>query len=317
MNKRIVEIFALTAAMAVGCHAAAIFDADFNSSAEGAVTGVSTLNDGTAIGSWSFQNAALGYAGGISTGADRAAAFAHNSGGITGMTMLDSAGVTYSGTYPETQTVDPTNVGVTKVIANFTAVGGFSGTDSTTINFDWGIFGTSNPGAFKHSYVRGLSSTGKEVFELLFVNGSGPASRTVYAREAGDDSTTLTAANAGTPEGTEIYNNLDADMNRTTMGGLPADLLGVSITLSNGQVTFGLERGTDAGNGLTFGINDGTATDIASLEFSEIWNTGIGGQNKGFWLDNVTVDAIPEPTTLGLVAGLGGALAFIRRKFMI
>ena len=37
--------------------------------------------------------------------------------------------------------------------------------------------------------------------------------------------------------------------------------------------------------------------------------------NTGFEIDNVSV--IPEPAALGLLCGMGGAILFIRRRFMI
>ena len=35
------------------------------------------------------------------------------------------------------------------------------------------------------------------------------------------------------------------------------------------------------------------------------------------YIDDVTVSAIPEPATLGMVAAFGGGILFIRRKLMI
>lgn len=44
---------------------------------------------------------------------------------------------------------------------------------------------------------------------------------------------------------------------------------------------------------------------------------GADGTGKGLGIDNVSVTAIPEPATMGLVALFGGAVLFIRRRFMI
>jgi hypothetical protein len=50
-------------------------------------------------------------------------------------------------------------------------------------------------------------------------------------------------------------------------------------------------------------------------------STDLGGYTSagGIFLDNISVDitTIPEPATLGLVGAFGGAVLFIRRRFMI
>lgn len=315
MSKRMTALCAVLGS-AVFCQAAIVFDATFDDATSGAVTGAGSLNAGTAVGSWSFQNADAGYAGGISTGTDKAAAFASDSNDVLAdMSELDTVSVAFGTTYPETKKVDPSLAGVTKVIANFSVAGGLTGTQSTAISFDWGIFGTSNIGAFKHSYVRGLSSTGQEIFELLLVAGSGDGTRNIYARQAGDDDFTLTAVNAGTPEGVQLISSLDNGINSTTTTA-PVNLLGVAISLANGKVTYGFERGTASGAALTYDINTSGATDIARLEFSEVWNSSVNTANKGFWLDDVNVTTIPEPATLGLIAAMGGSVLFIRRFFV-
>ncbi len=316
MSKRTTALCAVLGS-AVFCQAAIVFDATLDAAASGAVTGAGSLNAGTAVGSWSFQNADAGYAGGISAGTDKAAAFANDSNdALADMSELDTVSVAFGTTYPETKTVDPSLAGVTKVIANFSVAGGLTGTDSTAISFDWGVFGTSNTGAFKHSYVRGLSSTGQEIFELLLVSGSSDGIRNIYARQAGDDDFTLTAANAGIPEGVQLISGLDNGVNSAVVATAPANLLGVAISLANGKVTYAFERGTASGAALTYDINTLGATDIAALEFSEVWNSAANLQNKGFWLDNVAVSTIPEPATLGLIAAMGGSVFFIRRFFV-
>lgn len=282
----------LLAAVAIGSHAGTIFQADFNASAPGAITSTTTLNDGTTVGSWSFENATNGYCGGISLGSDRAAAFAHHSGGIANMTILDSPGTSVTN-FGVAEVVDPTLPGVTKVIANLSEPGTFSGGTVATVKFDWGMFGTSSSGAFKHSYVRGLSSTGQELFELLFVNGSANTTRTIFVRGIDDDSITLISASNGTPEGTEILTNILSTSNRTNLDGTPSAMLAVTISIDNGNVTYALEQ--SGGPSVTtngFALNTPAATDIATLEFCEIWNSGVDGQNKGFWLDNVKVTSV-------------------------
>ena len=42
-----------------------------------------------------------------------------------------------------------------------------------------------------------------------------------------------------------------------------------------------------------------------------------GNGDSGLWSDNVTFDVIPEPATLGLVCLMGGAVVWVRKRFMI
>ena len=82
-----------------------------------------------------------------------------------------------------------------------------------------------------------------------------------------------------------------------------------------GAGTMDIEAGTLIVNG------DITAT-LAFLQGSG-WITAYGGTGtvlmdyNNINVGQTTLYAIPEPATLGMVAAFGGALLFIRRKFMI
>jgi hypothetical protein len=58
-----------------------------------------------------------------------------------------------------------------------------------------------------------------------------------------------------------------------------------------------------------------TADQLANFGFG----FGGSGQNNQdrFFIDNVALNVIPEPATLGMVSAMGAGLLFIRRRFMI
>lgn len=66
------------------------------------------------------------------------------------------------------------------------------------------------------------------------------------------------------------------------------------------------------------GLADSTLQ-VGGTAIFELAFTGgtAGSAGHHLWLDNIGVSAVPEPATLGLVAVFGGAVLFIRRRFMI
>lgn len=54
------------------------------------------------------------------------------------------------------------------------------------------------------------------------------------------------------------------------------------------------------------------------LKFFDSSNNGSGEGSRNIYIDSISYSAaIPEPATLGLVAAFGGAVLFVRRRFMI
>ena len=71
-------------------------------------------------------------------------------------------------------------------------------------------------------------------------------------------------------------------------------------------------------NGVVVGALDITGLNPGDNVWLRIGESRPGGQTSGdLMMDNVTVTAIPEPATLGMVALFGGGILFIRRKLMI
>jgi autotransporter-associated beta strand protein len=132
-----------------------------------------------------------------------------------------------------------------------------------------------------------LDANGNEVFELLWYQGSTSAIAQILARSATQTQTTLPAGNQQPQiQGTVVDNNINAGgVNSASASTAPSALVPVNITLANNQVTYVVDNGTPA----TFALNS-NATNITKLEFCEVWNqTLVDTQNKGFWLDNVSV----------------------------
>ncbi len=102
-----------------------------------------------------------------------------------------------------------------------------------------------------------------------------------------------------------------------------------NVMYANGQwATANVSR--DGGQTVT-NIVSGTLTDVAGggatslttaafdmTGFSNIAISFMGSSvtTTGLTIDNVSIDAIPEPATLGMVAVFGGAILFVRRKMM-
>ena len=298
------RFFAVAAVVGVGASASAqtiLFDHDFEDApnAGSAVTSVGDLGTPN-VGSMSFSGAPIGGIGGTRP----ALAVGFNANGISNMTLPTENSVTFDAivdpenfSFPETQVADAGSGD--RVFADFATPGTITSSSvSTDISFSFGHFGTSNTGSFKHTYIRGLDASDNEVFELLFVAGSGNLAREWYARGPSDDSIELTAAGAGTPEGQLLAEGFGGAFNSTNVAaGRPAQAMLVDISLSNSMVTFdiGSTNGTGtptAINGMALPINSG-ATSISRLEFGSVWNANVNGQNNGYWIDDLFATTTP------------------------
>lgn len=275
-----------------------------------AVTSLADLGS-PGIGSFSFSGSAFGAIGGTRP----AFAAAHRSNGsIANMTQMAANSVDYGTDFssPVTRVADAGSGDL--FFADFATAGGFTGNQRTQIDFNIGSFGNSNTTSFKYTFVRGLDAANNEVFELLFVAGSGGQIREVFARGADDDSTTLSSSgdpsipDTATVEGTKLIDSSSFGFNGTNVAnGRPSNLWNVSIVLENGGVTFDIGGGgviTPTANANdVFGINSG-ATSISRLEFSSVWNSTVDDQNKGYWVDDIGAFSVPTPGT-ALLLGLG------------
>ena len=83
----------------------------------------------------------------------------------------------------------------------------------------------------------------------------------------------------------------------------------LSLTISASSFDFSSTRAAGANYSAT-GLDNrdgGTYADIASVEFSSV------GTNYGFYIDNLVVEGVPEPSSAALL-GLAGLGFLARRK---
>ena len=318
--RRFLTFLIAAIATAATANAEMIFSHDFENAPNpgAAVSGVADLGS-PSVGSLAFSGLPFGGIGGTRP----AFALGHNPNGLANMTQPAANSVEFDAivdpvnfSFPETKVADAGSGDL--LFAEFDAPGRFAGPgESTEISFVWASFGNNNTAQFKHQFVRGLDSAGREVFELLLVSGSGAAIRQVYARDADDDSITLTDANNGQPEGILLANEFGFNLNGTNVaGGRPSGGYTVSITLENGMVTYdiGASGGAftnTAANGAPLPVNS-AATEVTRLEFSSVWNASVDGQNKGYWLDDVHASTVPEP--VGALLAVVAATAALGRN---
>ncbi len=206
--------------------------------------------------------------------------------------------------------------------------------ETTTISFNLASFGTNNPTFFKYAHVIGLSSTGDEVFQILWRCGSGPLTREVYARELGQDNTTFVGETVVDPvtgeqtivgsfdslDGTLILSGVNFNISSTNVDSAPGGQVAVAITIDDagwGAAAAPLSGGTNANStGQTpatgLGIASG-ATDLESIVFFSSQNLVNGGQNNGVWIDNLLVqtDRTVASTVLKGDVDLDGAVTFL------
>jgi hypothetical protein len=289
------------------CRADLVFSHDFDNGTAGAVTALGDLGT-PSVGAFAVEGGVAPSYGFISgdgaftSGNDANTRVTIPAAGAPplGTAFEASAGTSFNGLAP-----------ANRLFANFAAAD-ITGGNGAIVNFDVGSYGTQNLGAFKALNVRGLSSTGDEVFESWISFGSGNGSRRIYAREAGDTTYTRTSNTAGSPEGTLLYNNIPGAWNSTNNADAPGGLATLTISIVDGMVTYDSSVG-NAGATLTFAQNSG-ATDLAQIEFTSV-NFNQGG-NSGYWLDNVAVNttAVPEPGSTIVFGTLALGLISRRRR---
>ena len=215
--------------------------------------------------------------------------------------------------------------------------------ETTTISFNLASFGTNNDTSFKYSHIIGLSSTGDEVFQLLWRSGSTPFFREVYARELGQDNTTfveetvldpvtglpvvdpitglpMTVSRFDSLDGTLVLSGVNFNINSTDNNSAPSGQVAVTVTIDDsgwGASAAPTAGGTNANStGETpatgLGIASG-ATDLASIVFFSSQNSINGGQNNGIWIDNLLVQT-DQTVDTGVIKGdvdMSGTVTFL------
>ena len=210
---------------------------------------------------------------------------------------------------------------LTATLASPAAVaGGLGAGQTTTVDFDLASWGTNNLTSFKYTHVIGLSSSGQEVFQILWRAGSNSGFREVYARELGEDNTTFANSAYVSNDGTKILDDVAFGISGTSTTVTPSGRVSVSLVFDE----FGWNASAaPTGGGSTqtpvtgLGIASG-ATDLASIQFFSSQNQNNGGQNNGFHIDNLLVETdvkvIPEPSSAVAILALAVVGGLRRRR---
>ena len=93
---------------------------------------------------------------------------------------------------------------------------------------------------------------------------------------------------------------------------------GFELAGADQVITGATETWTLGSWNLTYDSSAETAGDVIALRVTNL-DPDLGGnawQNTAS-IDNVTITAIPEPATIGLVVAMGGGILFIRRKLLL
>jgi len=181
--------------------------------------------------------------------------------------------------------------------------GGLGAGQTTTVDFNVASFGVNNSTIFKYVHIIGESSTGAEVFHILWREGSNGATREVFARELGQDNTEFVSVDPpvvrdgntldydfSSVEGTLIATGISFGINSTNTSSAPSGQVVVSVSIDeNGWNA----SATPTGGNVTetpasgLGIASG-ATDLASIVLFSSHNV-LNAGNNGFWVDNIVV----------------------------
>ena len=141
------------------------------------------------------------------------------------------------------------------------------------------------------------------VFLRGFAGGTPPATRSIFNEDASNgnawDETTTTIP-------TKVNLNLGVAFNGTTGTGA-----GNAVKVSDGVA--GLHNFSQ-----TFDMSGYTLSDITQYDYLAVIITRDGtGNPDGVSIDSINVTAIPEPATLGLIAMVGTAILFVRRRLVL
>ncbi len=184
-----------------------------------------------------------------------------------------------------------------------------------SVNFQFGGTVYSTPTAYVYAFLSGLK-VGSDATQVATGNASAADANVQIILNTDtyrllNNFSVITGANNITGTQLNPGDVLQYDYNLT----LGADAASTFYTVRLQNLT----DGTDTGTGTITGVD---ATIYAALTGSGAYgffqtinpSTGASGL-AGAQVNSITV--IPEPATLGLVAAMGGAVLFIRRRFMM
>ncbi|WP_372807411.1 PEP-CTERM sorting domain-containing protein [Pontiella sp.] len=209
---------------------------------------------------------------------------------------------------------DPTDGGAAATDITLTPTGAVSltGGQSAKVSLDFAIRRTN--GATKSHYVTGYDSSDNIIFQFVlgeldeFGNGASDRQRPGYADSTGAYSF-AGQIDSGVVPGSYWFGNDGTSADFDTSKDAHFD---ISVT-STGWSVYNLKA-----DGSTFGQTTTLATYDGGT-YSELAYVSVTGESSsaGGYFDNLTIEAIPEPATLGLVIAMGGGILWIRRMFMV
>ncbi len=210
---------------------------------------------------------------------------------------------------------------------------GFTGSATTTgnitvngVNFDY-IDGAVLNGGYTDNGVTISSSTVLGGHDTAFGDGSFDSDGNIYNLIASGMWGPTTVSLSGLTVGQEYMFQIFVNDSRTGSGrdsdwqtGF-TDGVGTGTGSITGAASLNNRDPSDFSGETSGDYIIGTFTADAATQSFETYGTSDGGatwtNSSRAQLNGLQIRAIPEPATLGLVAAFGGAVLFIRRRFMI
>ena len=185
--------------------------------------------------------------------------------------------------------------------------------DTVKITFDLGIAGAPTYGASANWSVGFIDSTAHGAVLSLRLNGNALWSASVDSGAGGPGSNTANLSSSYRESATGVHGTAYDLKNDGEIAKFELQVTKNSAT----EYDFLAYRKDDSGNVLqTFSKTHDLGVELEDINTISFGNRATTGTVTGN-LTNLTLEVIPEPATLGLIAGVGAGLFGLRRFFMI
>ena len=236
----------------------------------GAQITAGNLNAGTATGTWTVNQSQT-------APANQSHKMIQTNGGADVSNKALRLGISTDGTMDANNPVVTANLTSSLTLSN-----------PISVSFDYGIVSTDS--GTRTTYMTGIDSSGKRLFQVGFVNSTGV--KQVGYFDSKDTWTLIGSAN-------DLIGNNNTHWNASFMKNVA-----IEIGVSTYDIKLG---GASMTNGSGLGFRDLDASGLSQLELSASikWTGGA--------FDNIVVTQVPEPNSLALI-GLGLMSLFRRRR---